>query len=98
VPYPGTQIYEQNHQRFGFTGWWLREAPLVYAAFPTSWDAAEIERAYADDPALDRNFFQHPPHRVAKIREALATKAAVTMAITMRGMTPVSAVPAAGAR
>ena len=61
MPYPGTQIYEQHHERFGFTGWWLREPPLAYPAFPTSWDEAEIVRAYADDPALDRNFFRHPP-------------------------------------
>src|SRR5437868_9761154 len=22
VPYPGTQIYDRHHARFGFTGWW----------------------------------------------------------------------------
>lgn len=101
VPYPGTAIYERNHERFGFTGWWLREAPLAYVPFPTSWDEAEILRAYGDDPALDRNFFQHPPHRVARMREALTRKAAVTMEIQRRrfGMAaaPVG-VPAAGAR
>ncbi len=101
VPYPGTAIYQANHQRFGFTGWWLREPPLVYVPFPTSWDEAEIVRAYGDDPALDRNFFRHPPHRLARIREALARKAMATMAITRRrsagSSTPVG-VPAAGAR
>lgn len=104
VPYPGTAIYERNHERFGFTGWWIREAPLAYVPFPTSWDAAEIQRAYGDDPALDRNFFHHPPHRIARIRDALAKKAELTMAIQERrtpGMTRGSApvgVPAAGAR
>jgi len=101
VPYPGTQLYDAHHARFGFTGWWLREAPLVYVPFPTSWDEAEIRRAYADDPALERNFFQHPPHRVARIREALARKAEVTMAIQTRRVreaTNVVGVPAAGAR
>ncbi|MDQ3371048.1 MAG: B12-binding domain-containing radical SAM protein [Myxococcota bacterium] len=113
VPYPGTQVYERNHERFGFTGWWIREAPLAYPVFPTSWDEAEIQRAYAEDPALDRNFFQHPPHRVARIREALAMKAALTMEIQRRrtGPTPDGGdapppsqqampigVPAAGAR
>lgn len=104
VPYPGTAIYERNHERFGFTGWWIREAPLAYVPFPTSWDAAEIVRAYGDDPALDRNFFHHPPHRVARIRGALAKKAELTMAIQerrtpgmARGSAPVG-VPAAGAR
>lgn len=97
VPYPGTQIYEQHHERFGFTGWWLREPPLAYATFPTSWDEAEIRRAYADDPALDRNFFQHPPHRIARIREALAKKADLTLAIQRRRTSAVG-VAAAGAR
>ena len=104
VPYPGTALYDREHERFGFTGWWIREPPLVYPAFPTSWNESEILRAYADDPALDRNFFHHPPHRVAKIRDALAKKAAVTMAIQRRrtgacgqGSDAVG-VPAAGAR
>ncbi|MBE7453211.1 MAG: hypothetical protein HS111_31390 [Kofleriaceae bacterium] len=39
VPYPGTQLYREHHARFGFTGWWLREPPLVYP-FPTRWDEA----------------------------------------------------------
>ncbi|MCX5743736.1 MAG: radical SAM protein [Proteobacteria bacterium] len=105
VPYPGTAIYEANHVRFGFTDWWIRETPLAYRPFPTTWNLDEIERAYADDPALDRNFFQHPPHRVAAIRAALTTKAARTMEISRRRMTASSiaadltvGVPAAGAR
>jgi radical SAM superfamily enzyme YgiQ (UPF0313 family) len=103
VPYPGTVLYEREHDRFGFTGWWLREPPLVYRPFPTSWDPAEIARAYADDPALDRNFFHHPPHRLERIRDALAQKASVTLAIQQRrmeriGADPLPGVPAAGAR
>jgi radical SAM superfamily enzyme YgiQ (UPF0313 family) len=110
VPYPGTEIYQRNHERFGFTGWWNREAPLEYAVFPTSWDEAEISRAYADDPALDRNFFRHPQRRLARIREALVRKAELTIAIQRRRLghpgqasgaatsdVPVG-VPAAGAR
>lgn len=103
VPYPGTEIYETNHERFGFTGWWLREPPLAYVPFPTSWDEAEIVRAYGDDPALDRNFFHHPPHRVRRIREALQAKAERTMEIQLRrcgvaSVVPPLGVPAAGAR
>lgn len=103
VPYPATQLYEREHERHGFTGWWLRDPPLAYAAFPESWDPAEIQRAYADDPALDRNFFHHPLHRIERIREALVKKAEVTMAIQQRRMEPrmtpeLPGVPAAGAR
>jgi radical SAM superfamily enzyme YgiQ (UPF0313 family) len=97
VPYPGTKIYEENHERFGFTGWWIREEALAYPVFPTSWDEAEIVRAYATDPALDRNFFRHPPHRVKRIREALRRKAEATLAATVR-RTQTRGVPAAGAR
>jgi radical SAM superfamily enzyme YgiQ (UPF0313 family) len=97
VPYPGTAIYERDHERFGFTGWWIREAPLAYPVFPTAWDEAEIARAYADDPALDRNFFRHPPHRVERIRAALAKKAEVTLAISRRRVGE-AGVPAPGAR
>ena len=98
VPYPGTPIYDDNHQRFGFTEWWTREPPLDYPAFPTAWSEVEVKRAYAADPALDRNFFHHPPHRLALIREALARKAEITLTLAQRrGAVPV-AVPAAGAR
>jgi radical SAM superfamily enzyme YgiQ (UPF0313 family) len=92
VPYPGTAIYEEHHARFGFTGWWLREPPLRYAPFPTAWSAAEIARAYADDPALERNFFHHPPARLDRIRAALARKAELTLAAAAARL---SAAPAA---
>ncbi|MFN0249387.1 MAG: B12-binding domain-containing radical SAM protein [Kofleriaceae bacterium] len=101
VPYPGTAIYENNHERFGFTRWWLDETPLAYVPFPASWDEAEIVRAYGYDPALDRNFFRHPPHRVERIRAALVEKAERTMEIQMRRIAELTAsmgVPAAGAR
>jgi len=48
-----------------------------------------------------RNFFRHPPHRIARIREALARKAAVTIAIQHQRVAAAAApagVPAAGAR
>ena len=54
-------------------------------------------RAYADDPALDRNFFGHPQARVARIREALAKKAQLTIESSRRRSEP-RGVAAAGAR
>jgi len=96
VPYPGTEMYDRNHERYGFTQWWLREPPLAYAPFPTAWSPAEIHRAYADDPALERNFFRHPDRHLELIRLALLKKADLTFAAIQKG--PAPAVPPPGAR
>jgi radical SAM superfamily enzyme YgiQ (UPF0313 family) len=105
VPYPATRIYEENHRRFGFTDWWLREPPLEYVSFPTEWSEPEVVRAYGHDPALARNFFRHPQYRLDKIGEALALKATLTMRAVHRrserlraAAAPAVGVPAAGAR
>jgi radical SAM superfamily enzyme YgiQ (UPF0313 family) len=95
VPHPGTEIYERNHRRYGFTDWWIGEAPLDYLPFPSAWSPDEVRRAYAADAALDRNFFRHPPHRVHRIGEALARKAELTLG-RIAALAP--SVPAAGAR
>lgn len=79
VPYPGTEIYDRFHARFGFTEWWIREPPIDYAPFPATWARAEVTRAYASDAALARNFFRHPPDRLRRIEEALARKAELTL-------------------
>ena len=95
VPFPGTGIYDRHHERFGFTEWWVREPPLAYPAFPAAWSAEEVMRCYAADPALDRNFFRHPPARLERMRAALALKAELTLGRVLR---ETSRVPAAGAR
>jgi radical SAM superfamily enzyme YgiQ (UPF0313 family) len=79
VPYPGTEIYDRFHERFGFTEWWIREAPIDYTPFPAAWSRVELTRAYASDAALARNFFRHPPHRLRTIETALAKKADFTI-------------------
>jgi len=80
VPYPGTRIYDEHHARFGFTEWWIREPALRYRPFPASWSLAEVKRAYADDAALDRNFFGLSPDHCAWIRRGLQRKADATYA------------------
>jgi anaerobic magnesium-protoporphyrin IX monomethyl ester cyclase len=100
TPYPGTQIYDQNHARYGFTEWWIREPPLRYRPFPSSWSLAEVKRAYADDAALARNFFHHSQEHLDLMQEGLQRKADVTYAKiaqpTVPGWEPRAA--AAGAR
>jgi hypothetical protein len=67
---------------------------------PVWW--TEIRRADADDAALDRNFFRHPPHRLDRIRQGLVRKAELTIGTQRRRSGAVAAapigVPAAGAR
>jgi hypothetical protein len=53
-----------------------------------------VERAFATDPALERNFFHHPPHRLELMRQGLRMKASLTMAGLKRKLQ----MPAAGAR
>ena len=75
VPYPGTEVYDRHHRAYGFTDWWLREPPIRYAPFATGWSRIEVERAYADDAALARNFFRLPPAALEVIQEGLRAKA-----------------------
>jgi len=80
VPYPGTRVYDENHARYGFTEWWIREPPLRYRPFPASWSLAEVKRAYADDAALERNFFHQTAAHLDLIRAGLRGKADATYA------------------
>jgi radical SAM superfamily enzyme YgiQ (UPF0313 family) len=96
VPYPGTEIYERHHERYGFGEWWVREAPLEYAPFPAAWSLDEVKRAYAADAALARNFFRHPPEQLRLMQTALERKAQLTFAALAGGGAP--SLPAAGAR
>ena len=80
VPYPGTRVYDEHHARFGFTDWWIRQPPLRYRPFPASWSLSEVKRAYADDAAVERNFFDLSEGHQAWIREGLQRKADATYA------------------
>lgn len=90
VPYPGTELYDAHHARFGFTDWWINEAPIEYEAFPTEWSTDEVMRAYASDAALGRNFFHHPPHRLERIAFGLGRKAELTLGAIARSQRKVS--------
>ncbi len=102
VPYPGTRIYDENHAGYGFTEWWLREPPLAYQPFPSSWDRDEVKRAYASDAALERNFFRLSDAHLDLIQEGLRLKAETTyrkVSAGIPGWEPRKpAIPAAGAR
>ena len=76
------------------------EPPLRYRPFPSAWSLDEVKRAYADDAAVERNFFALPPAHLELIREGLRRKADATYAKLLRPAAPgwEPRVAAAGAR
>jgi radical SAM superfamily enzyme YgiQ (UPF0313 family) len=88
VPFPGTALYDQHHARYGFTEWWLREPKIAYQPFPSAWSLPEVKRAYAEDAALERNFFRHSLAHLDLIREGLRRKADATYRILSKTHPP----------
>jgi radical SAM superfamily enzyme YgiQ (UPF0313 family) len=74
VPFPGTPLYDDNHQRFGFTGWWLREDLSRYAAPPPIDDFDRFYRHYIDDANLDLDFFHYSEEMRQMIRACMRWK------------------------
>jgi radical SAM superfamily enzyme YgiQ (UPF0313 family) len=75
VPFPGTPLYDDHHEAYGFTDWWLREDHSRYAAPPPLEDAEAFYRYYTDDSNLELDFFRYRPGMRALIREGLRFKA-----------------------
>lgn len=75
VPFPGTALYEENHQRFGFTAWWLHERCSRYEPAPPVSDVAAFSRHYAGDATLELDFFAYDAATRALIVECLRFKA-----------------------
>jgi len=75
VPFPGTPLYDENHERYGFTDWWLREECSRYSAPPPIDDFDRFYRHYIDDANLELDFFEYSPDMRALIRECLTFKA-----------------------
>jgi anaerobic magnesium-protoporphyrin IX monomethyl ester cyclase len=59
VPFPATPLYEEFHERFGFTDWWLREDYSRFAGMPPVEERELFARAYLDDANLDLDFFRY---------------------------------------
>lgn len=75
VPFPGTRLYEDFHERYGFTRWWLRQECSRYSPAPPIGDFDRFYRHYIDDSNLDLDFF-HYSHQVReRIRACLKFKA-----------------------
>lgn len=75
VPFPGTPLYEEFHEGYGFTDWWLREEFSRYAPSPPVSDFDRFYRHYIDDANLELDFFRYTPELRSLIRACLKFKA-----------------------
>lgn len=75
VPFPGTPIYDEFHERHGFTDWWLRPSHSRYAAPPPLDEFDRFYRYYIDDFNLELDFFHYSADMKRLIRECLRFKA-----------------------
>src|ERR1035438_1374672 len=74
VPFPGTPLYDDFHQQYGFTDWWLEERNSHYHAMPPVDDFDRYYRHYIDDANLELDFFRYSLEMRAMIRECLRYK------------------------
>ncbi len=75
VPFPGTPLYEEHHERFGFTDWWLDEAYSHYVEAPPIAEPEAFRRHYVDDANLGLDFFGYDEETRAAIGRCLVFKA-----------------------
>jgi anaerobic magnesium-protoporphyrin IX monomethyl ester cyclase len=75
VPFPATPLYDDFHERYGFTEWWLRSDAAVYSAPPPIDDFDRFYRHYIDDANLNLDFFRYTGEMRGLIKECLRYKA-----------------------
>ncbi len=75
VPFPGTPLYDDFHERYGFTRWWLREECSSYVAPPAVSDLDRFCRHYVEDANLDLDFVLYSAETRDLIRACMKFKA-----------------------
>jgi hypothetical protein len=75
VPFPGTPLYEDYHEAFGFTDWWLREECSRFSAPPPIEEREAFRRWYVDDANLELDFFRYTDEERELMREVMRFKA-----------------------
>ena len=75
VPFPATPIYDDFHEQYGFTNWWLQERYSRYTTPPSIENFEAFRRFYIDDANLDLDFFRYSGEMRALIHECLRYKA-----------------------
>lgn len=68
VPFPGTSIYDQHHQSYGFTKWWLNPKNIIDEPNIHVLDPRKVQEYLEIDPTLDLDFF----HYSDPVREQIA--------------------------
>ncbi len=67
VPYPGTAIYEEYKDKYGFKDWWLKGEILTSEKLRTSPPLFEKLFFYYD--TLKHNFFNYSPKIISEIKK-----------------------------
>jgi len=68
IPFPGTEIYEQYKDQYGFRDWWLGEE-RNYDAPGLARHSFFERRVFARGAVLDADFFHYPPQIKKRIRQ-----------------------------
>ena len=93
VPFPGTPLYDEHHETYGFTDWWLDEAYSHYSDWPPVDDVVRFNRFYIDDANLTLDFFRYSAATREMIRECLRIKGEHNL--RAMGLMPLAAAPSA---
>jgi anaerobic magnesium-protoporphyrin IX monomethyl ester cyclase len=68
TPYPATQIYNEYHEEYGFTNWWLKERTENSIRSETG--EPLFQRIFFDYDAIEQNWFNYPPEIIKEIMRA----------------------------
>jgi radical SAM superfamily enzyme YgiQ (UPF0313 family) len=75
VPFPGTAIYDQHHESYGFTEWWLDPAMIVDEPNIHVLDPSAVQTYLEKDPSLDLDFFHYSDEVRGVIEDCVRFKA-----------------------
>ncbi len=75
VPFPGTQIYDDHHERYAFTDWWLDPVRIPNEPNVHRMSTVEQEQYLEQDSTLAIDFFHYPPEIKRKIVDCARFKA-----------------------
>ncbi len=75
VPFPGTVVYNRNHEKYGFTRWWLELKYVPVEPNLFDFDPESAQKYLEYDSTLDMDFFHYSDAVRDKIAECVLFKA-----------------------